>query len=412
MSGAARATAIIAVLCIVGAAGCAAAPSLPSLTSRPSPTPRSLASVEASPAPSAGTSASPRAPDGLAAEIEVQRLDPNLAHSVLEFASDGVSIVFSSGMAEDAEDGAAPDLWRYTLGPSDAPELIWRNPSRDHSIVKLDGDVGTLMFVDIPLTGESAWDLWLIPETGAEPILLDAHPGDDDVSSLVPSFSISEDIVAWTAFDRGPAGAVSRLLVAEPPEWEPRVIVERLAAEAELWLPSLYGYRLVYTEVRYSADRSTDERSVHYLEVGGVEPPRRLDTSGRATMPLLVGDAVYWKEADPGFNMFNWGHMFRYELATGEVSPVSVWPQEYVNYPSAGTRFLAWRGADSFKFGVYDMVRGQARLIESYSTESQANVLRPHIRGDLMVWMYVETPGGGPEYDELRWAFLPNKSVP
>ena len=80
-------------------------------------------------------------------------------------------------------------------------------------------------------------------------------------------------------------------------------------------------------------------------------------------MPLLVGDGVYWKEADPGFNMFNWGHMFRYEFATGEVSPVSVWPQEYVNYPSAGARFLAWRGADAFKFGVYDMIRGQARLI-------------------------------------------------
>lgn len=400
---------MVAVLCIAGATGCAA-PAPPSVSAPPSPTSRPTASVQASPTPSASPSSGPR--DGLAAEIEVQRLDPALTHSVLEFASDGVSIIFSSGMADDAEGGAAPDLWRYAPGPSDAPELIWRNPSRDHSIVKVDGDVGTLMFVDIPLTGESAWDLWLIPETDAEPILLDTHPGDDDVSSLVPSFSISEDIVAWTSFDRGPAGAVSRLLIAEPPEWEPSIIVERPAAEAELWLPSLYGHRLVYTEVRYSADRSTDERSVHYVELGGSEPPRRLDTSGRATMPLLVGDAVYWKEADPGFNMFNWGHMFRYDLTTGEVSPVSVWPQEYVNYPSAGTRFLAWRGADSFKFGVYDMLRGQARLIESYSTESQANVLRPHIRGDLMVWMYVETPGGGPEYDELRWAFMPNKSVP
>ena len=341
----------------------------------------------------------------------MNRIDPELTHPVLEFASDGASIVYSSGIADDTEAGAVPDVWRYVPGPSATPELLWRNPHRDHSIVKLDGDAGALMFVDIPLTGEAAWDLWLIPEHAAEPILLDTHPGDPGVPSLVPSFSLSEGMVAWTAFERGASGPVSQLLVAEAPSWEPRVIAERAAIEAELWLPSLYGRRLVYTEVRYADDRSRDERSVHYLDLDRADPPRRLDRSGRATMPLLVGETVYWKEADPGFNMFNWGRMFHHELATGTTTPVSIWPQEYVNYPSAGTRFLAWRGADAFTFSVYDMVRERARLIERYPGASQENVLRPHIRGELMAWMYVDT-SGAKEYSELRWARMPTKADP
>src|SRR5687768_8579119 len=84
VSGGARPTAMVAVLCIVGAAGCAA-PAPPSRTAPPSPTLRPRASVQTSPAPIASASASPEPRDGLAAEIEVQRLDPALTHSVLEF---------------------------------------------------------------------------------------------------------------------------------------------------------------------------------------------------------------------------------------------------------------------------------------------------------------------------------------
>lgn len=377
----------------------------PAPSAKPSGTP-ALPRSSASPAPSA----TPRL--GLGAELEVLALGPGLTGGVLEFASDGASIIFSSDLAGDSAAQAAPDVWRYLPGPAATPELVWRNPQRDHSVVKLGGDHGMLAFVDIPLSGERAWDLRVVPEMGAEAIPLDSHPGDEAVSSLVPSFTVQQPIVAWTAFDAGPDGPVSQLLVAEAPDWQPQILLERPAAEAELWLPSLYGNLLAFTEVRYSEDRSTDERSVHLLDlaVPGAEP-RRLDTSGRATMPLATPHAVLWKEADAGFNMFNWGKMFRYDLATGEVSTLSTWPQEYVNYPSVGSRFVAWWGADAFTFSVYDLVRDRARLIAKYSAESQANVLRPHVWGDLLVWMYVETPGLE-TYSELRWANLPNPKDP
>ena len=95
--------------------------------------------------------------------MEVGRLDPELTDSIFEFASDGESILFSSGFADDAGRGASPDLWRYRVHADDPPEVLWRNPNRDHAIVKIGGDLGTVAFVDIPRDGARAWKLWLIP---------------------------------------------------------------------------------------------------------------------------------------------------------------------------------------------------------------------------------------------------------
>jgi hypothetical protein len=274
--------------------------------------------------------------------------------------------------------------------------------------VAVGGDLGTIAWVVMPTNGERAWDLWLLPRGADEPLLLDSHPGDADVSSLIPSFSVSESTIAWSSFDRGAAGPVSQLLAASAPDWIPRTIEERDPAEAELWLPSLLGSQLAYTEVRYLANRSRDERHVYVRQLGDTDAePRRLDESGRATMPLSVPGAVLWKEADAGFNMFNWGRMFRHDLATGETTRLDVSPQEYVNYPSAGSRFAAWWGADSFAFGVYDMVRGIPRLVARYPESSQEGVLRPHVAGDLLVWLHVDTDAPGGTSGELRYAFLP-----
>lgn len=400
-----RSTAILAVLVAGWVTACGAVAPTPS-ASLPSasdpPTPRRTPSASAA-APTDEPSASEPA-TGLRAEIEIKSIDPALTHPVLEFVSTSHSILFSSGVAEDAAPDAAPDLWRLEP-PSEDPELVWRNPNRDHSIVKMAGDLDVAAFVDIPTDGSREWTLYLIPARARDPIVLDEHPGDEEVSSLVPSFGITEGAVVWTAFDRGSSGPVSQLLMAQAPSWEPRVLLERLAAEAELWLPSLNANHLVFTEVRYNEDRTADERRVYLLDPFAGSGPRRLDTSGRATMPLVWDGDVIWKEADPGFNMFNWGRMFRYDLATDELSTLPVWPQEYVNYPSLSGRFAAWWGADSAKFGVYDLETNQPGLIEMYTADEQAGVLRPHVAGDLLVWLYFEEE---PEaYSELRYTFLP-----
>ena len=343
----------------------------------------------------------------LSDEMKVGRVDPELTDSIFEFASDGESILFSSGFAEDAGRGASPDLWRYRVHADDPPEVLWRNPNRNHAIVKIAGDLGTAAFVDIPRDGERAWKLWLIPRHEDEAILLDSHPGDPDVSAFVPSFSIQESTIVWTAFDRRAGGPVSQLLWARAPDWEPAVLLERDAAEGELWFPSLSGSRVAFCEVVYSADRTTDTRTVYVLDLAapGVEP-QRLSHSDLATMPILVGNTVLWKEADPGFSMFNWGKLWASEIGGPGPHRLDTAPLEYVNYPSAGSRFVAWWSSDAFTFGVFDLLEEQTRVIDHYSAASQANVLRPTIAWDLLVWLYVEGEGDDSSA-ELRYALMP-----
>lgn len=346
----------------------------------------------------------------LASQIEIGSIDPGLTHPVLEFRSDGEAIVFSSAREPDSGLDAAPDLWRIPL-PREDPQLLWRNPERGNAIVGIAADLGSVAFVDSPISGERAWNLWLLPRGATEPLLLDTHPGDEDVSSLVPSLALHGDALVWTAFGRGPNGPVSRLRVAQAPAWEPRTLLELPAAEAEVWLPSLRGSTLAYMVLTYSADRATDERAVYLTDIATGTEPRRLDRSGRATMPVVVDDAVLWKEAEPGFSMFNWGRMFRYDLRTGAIVRLRTAPQQFVNYPSAGSRFAAWWGSDSFQLGVYDLVLGGPRLLARHGIDSQENELRPHIAGDLLVWMHVDS-NADDRRGELRYAFLPSARDP
>lgn len=396
---------VLLAACSSGVAACAAVPPTPTPgSSHAAPTDRPTPLATRAPEPSETPRPSLPA-DDLRTEIEIVSIDPDLTHPVLEFVSDGEAILFSSARAADVGPDGAPDLWRI-VPPRPEPELLWRNPERNHSIVKIAGDLGMVAFVEMPVSGERAWNLWLLPRGTRDAILLDQHPGDEDVPSLVPSLAVHENTVAWTAFDRGPDGAVSRLRLAQAPGWRARTLHELPAAEAEVWLPSLRGSTLVYVEVHYSADRSTDERHVYLTSTDPDTDRVRLDTTGRATMPILVEDAVLWKEADPGFSMFNWGRMFRYDLATGTVDRLSTVPQGYVNYPSAGGRFVAWWGADSFRLNLYDLARDEPRLVAVNSTVSQESELRPHLAGDLLVWRHVhafdeDDPG------ELRYAFLP-----
>lgn len=412
----ARGRAALAVLALVpGLAACIAAspaqrPSAPapepSITALPS-APSSSAAATPPPSPQAERS---REPAGeLGRELEIWSLDAAWTHPMLEFASTGDALIFSSGVADGPTVEYAPDLWRYDPA-APAPELLWRNPRRDRVLGRIGGEFGTFAFVDMPVTGERAWDFWLLPDIGAEPILLDSHPGDESVPDFVPSFSVHQDQVTWTSFDRGPAGAVSQLLYARAPDWQPVVVAEREARTSELWLPSLRDSLIAYCEVVYSPDRSTDERHVYLVDAAHPEiAPRRLDSSGRATMPLLMlNGGVAWKEADPGFSMFNWGTMFLYDESSGEVARIPMRPQEYVNYPSAGTRFIAAWGAASREFGVYDRELRTSRLIDRWAPETNVDIIRPHISGDLLVWLHSEVDGlGGGPPPELRFAYLP-----
>lgn len=393
-------------------AACAAAPPPPaSRGATREATGASVPGLAPSEAPPSGTEV-PGTPAGqdLATQVEIVSVDRALTHPIEAFASDGESVVFSSGRAADSGAESAPDLWRIPL-PGGELELLWRNPERAHSIVVIAGDLGSYAFAEMPLTGERAWNLWLLPRGATEAIRLDRHPGDDDVPSPVPSVAIHGDTAIWTAFDRGASGAVSQLRLARAPEWEPSTLREIPAAEGELWLPSLRGSTLAYVELRYFDHGASDERHVYLTDTAPGSERRRLDRSGRATMPIVIEDGVLWKEAEEGFSMFNWGKMYRYDPGDESVRLMSTLPQQWVNYPSAGYRFAAWWGADSFQLGLYDLVLDEPRLLARHSIASQINDLRPHLAGDLLVWLHV-TLQGGEEQSELRYTFLPGPRDP
>jgi hypothetical protein len=398
----------VGVVLVVVAACSAATPS----ASAPTSTPRDPTSIAPAPTSSHRPSARPTPSGALAAQIEIASVDPGLTHPIGEFRSDGQMIVYASARASDAGPDGTPDLWRLPL-PEHEPELLWRNPERSNSIVVIAGDLGTYAFVDMPLTGERAWNLWILPRGAGRDgaVLLDTHPGDEDVSSLVPSVAVYEDSVVWTAFDRGASGAVSQLRVAQGPDWEPRTIREVPAADAELWFPSLLGSTLAYVEVRYLDGRTDDERHVYLGSTAPGTEPRRLDRSGLATMPVLIDDGVLWKEAEEGFSMMNWGRMYHHDIGTGVTRRLRTSPQQWVNYPSAGARFGAWWGADSFQLGVYDFLLDEPRVIARHSHASQTSDLRPHLAGDLLTWIEVVLEDAE-ERSELRYAFLPGPRDP
>ena len=124
-------------------------------------------------------------------------------------------------------------------------------------------------------------------------------------------------------------------------------------------------------------------------------------------MPVLIDDTVIWKETDPGFNMLNWGRLWRYDIGGPLPTQLDTAPIDYVNHPSAGSRFVAWRASDSFTFGVYDLLEERTRVIEAHTADAPADILRPHIAWDLMVWMYVEDAERLNSYAELRYAIMP-----
>ncbi len=336
--------------------------------------------------------------------MAVKSLAPEFTATVLEHASTGSSVIVSAG-PEDSE--AAPDL--YAVDPAvGEPELIWRNEHRDHSLVKIGGEFDRVLFVDMPISGEVGWNLWFIPDEGAEPILLDRHPGDPEVPTLAPSFSIYYPNVVWTAFDAGPNGPVSQLLTAQAPTWEPRVIDERPASQAEFWFPTLLGGSLVYTEIVYAEDGLSDERHAYLVDVAtaGEGAARRLDASGLATMPLINHYAILWKEADAGFHMLNWGKLHRFDPESEE-APLLDQSLDYLNFPSIGERFTAWWDVDATRFDVYDLERDSVREILRYPSDGLQRVLRPHIAGSLLVWLYVDNRPSVP-VSEIRYAWLPS----
>lgn len=394
-----RRLAALTAMVVGGVTACSAVtPSGPTLA------PVTPVAATASPPPIASQVPSPTASAVVLGELgrrlDIRSVSDDFASRVLEFVANGSSIIASA--AEGDGDAAAPDLYAIVYETGEA-QLVWRNPERDHSIVKLAADGNLIAFVDMATTGEAQWTLRVIPDPAAEPVILDQLTAEPGVSTLVPSVTASSPYVVWTAFHAGPDGPVSQMFAAKAPRWEPVLLAERPAMDAELWFPSLLGSRLVYTELIYAADHLTDERTVWLTDVGASDAPRQLSASGLATMPIINQYDIAWKEGDAGFHQLNWGSMERYVVETGRLEPM--WYEDSINFPSAGIRFMTWSSAWQDRIVAWDGRQGQVR--EILTTDGDVHrVSRVHAGGTLLAWQYVDDSAAEPIV-EIWYARLP-----
>ena len=159
--------------------------------SRQQPTP-------AAPAPS-------RQPAGdLGREIEIGTLDPAWTTPTLEVASDGEAghLLFRRGRrpwrgGQRPTSGATGRAQMRRSSSGGTRGATGRSSASAASSER--GRSSTAGF-----TESARGTCGSSPDVDAEPILLDTHPGDESVSSLVPSFAIHQGQIAWTAFDSGP----------------------------------------------------------------------------------------------------------------------------------------------------------------------------------------------------------------
>lgn len=344
--------------------------------------------------------------DNRTLSLDWESVDQSFTTPLLDVRSDGGRIAWSSGAADGPGAAFAPDLYVYVPGGS-GPEPVFINPHRDSNLMPIDVAGDFLAFVE---TNESVlpdgWRLWLLRVHQAPVLLDESEPG---TSTLLPSLDLQPGRIVWTAFHIGPNDVEeSGLWIAEAPVWEPRPLITMDARDRELWLPSLDGDALAYVTVDYSADRTSDERHVELLDLGSpAEPPRRLDSSGVATMPQVRGDRVVWKETTRADNMFNWGQLVVYTLSTGELEHITLGNQPRSNYPSLGDRYIAAWGWDPTIVTMYDLAVGASVEVARYDPTGGEGIRRPFVAGDLLTFLYHATADADLE---LRWAWLSSRA--
>ncbi|MGH2381313.1 MAG: hypothetical protein ACRDG7_08845 [Candidatus Limnocylindria bacterium] len=82
-----------------------------------------------------------------------------------------------------------------------------------------------------------------------------------------------------------------------------------------------------------------------------------------------------------------------------------------MNYPSGGGRFVAMWGADSSTFVVHDLERGASRLIANYDNGVDT-IRRPHLAGDLLVWLHPQDDGlGNGPPAPIEYAWMPERGM-
>jgi len=368
-----------------------------------------VASCDSNPSPSGPTtspditapstqSVSPSA-SFVAPTIAWEAVDQAWTTPLLAVATTGSEVIWSAG--PEADGNFAPDLYRYSIETATVERLI-RSPSRASNLLPIAGSATGYAYVE-QLTAEDGrvrWILWYLPAEGGDPIQVDAMDSDEGLPSPAPSIAISDRWLVWGTAHQRSSGPTSELRVFDLTSQEARVLDSGTAAVTEFWFPALDRDELVYGVVENGPGGST--RMVFHRDLSTSADAVRLDTSGRAAMPVISGETVVWKESPD--NAFTWGSLVRYSLTTHEEQAIDFGAERALNNPSLGNRFLAAWAQDPTRFSIFDLLTNRIVLVEEFEPDSAESNVRPYVRGDLLAWSHVPPAGDL----ELRWAALPD----
>ena len=328
---------------------------------------------------------------------------------MLEFASDGESILYSSGAMDGSDGEFAPDLWRYHPS-TDEPELLWRNPRRDRSLVKIGGEFGTWAFVDMPLSGEIAWDLLAHPRSrcGSDPARQPPRAGHAPrlrAELPRPPGPGGLDGVRPRTERRGPVSAPLRARAGLDPGRRGRA--RCTPGRAVVPIVARHAARLLRGHL---LRRSHDRRAPRVPR--GRRPPGHPSTAARHLRP---GD-----HADPAHQRrrgLEGGRSRIQHVQLGNDVPLRRGDRR--GHPpadaAAGVRELPDRPARASSPPGARTPRRSASTTWTWTSrgssiagpaETNISILRPHNSWELLVWLEAEIPGD--DLGQVRFAFLPS----
>jgi hypothetical protein len=163
--------------------------------------------------------------------------------------------------------------------------------------------------------------------------------------------------------------------------------------------------------VVYGPNYETSAYHVMYRELSQPDvAPRQLDTTGRASNPLVLPNEVIWKQPESGYNMFTWGYLYSYSLDTGEITALDIAPQKAINYPTGGLRFVGGFGWNVAVMTLFDAETRASRIVERFPDAGRDGVDRANVSGDLMAWVriIIDETGEDDTPVQLRYAWLPS----
>jgi hypothetical protein len=303
-------------------------------------------------------------------------------------------------------------LFRFDVAEG-RTEAVYRSPVRDSIIANFAIRGETIAFSEVTGTPEGGtWALKLLARPGTEPLVIDRNDLPFGSPGILPLLALDDRYLVWATTHAADPEATSsergqcELLLYDIELASRETLRSSPCSEVEYWYPSIDAGRLVFGTVEYRADGG-DDRHVYLVDLA--DPARqitRLDDDAAASMPVIVGDTVYWKTAPQPFSSLNYGNLERMRLPAGrpERLPFFAKERQTLSHPSAGPRYVTAELINRRLVAAFDTERWETIVVEQVDELGPEWFSEPRIAGDLMVWLYARDISGAGR--EIHWTRL------